>query len=276
MKQFQILQVLTDLDIESSDLWIAEAKFGFSYLKEKLLTFEEGSDILEVGCGSGILLSMAAEEFPQHRFTGIEPFGDGFSKLKELNNVVKNLGVNLIIKTYEAYKPENKYDLIYCVNVFEHVDDWRVFLNWASENLKKGGVFLILCPNYGFPYESHFKIPIIFNKNITYKLFKSYIKKFEQNNDVNGLWNSLNFVKKRELLKFYNQNRSSLKFNICDEISIIDDMLQRMNDDKEFRKRQSFIGFIAILIKKYGIFDLIKKFPNYIPYMKISFVKFKL
>ena len=55
---------------------------------------------------------------------------------------------------------------IFCVNVFEHVDDWRHFLDWASKNLNENGQFIVLCPNYGIPYESHFKIPIIFNKRL--------------------------------------------------------------------------------------------------------------
>ena len=68
-----------------------------------------------------------------------------------------------------------KYDLIYCVNVFEHLNDWRKFLLVATEWLSKDGKIVILCPNYGFPYESHFRIPIFMNKAFTYKIFNSFI-----------------------------------------------------------------------------------------------------
>ena len=42
-----------------------------------------------MGCGSGVLLSILSEAFPQSRFEGIEPFSGGFSKFKETNAVVK-------------------------------------------------------------------------------------------------------------------------------------------------------------------------------------------
>ena len=58
-----------------------------------------------------------------------------------------------------------------------------------------------------------------------------------------------------------------------DETSVIDDMVNRVSEDGEFRKRQSFLGIFAVLMKKFGIFSLIKLFPNYIPYMKLSFIK---
>ncbi|MDC0080027.1 class I SAM-dependent methyltransferase [Pseudomonadota bacterium] len=274
MKNYKIVQILKNSNLESSDLWIAEAKFGFPYLKEKIDSMECGAKILEVGCGTGILLSMLAEEFSQHELHGIEPFGDGHALFKDLNSVVRKTGVNIKIQAYEEHNSE-KYDLIYCINVFEHVDDWRHFLNWSADNLKEGGVFFVICPNYGFPYEPHFRIPIIFNKNLTFKIFKNYIGRFEQNMDSGtfGLWNSLNFVKKKELRKFFNQAEISQKFVMHDDTSVIDDMVGRISEDVEFKKRQSLMGNIAIFLKKLGIFNLIKLFPNYIPYMKLYFTK---
>ena len=80
-----------------------EAKFGFPYLKEKIDSMECGAKILEVGCGTGILLSMLAEEFSQHELHGIEPFGDGHALFKDLNSVVRKTGVNIKIQAYEEH-----------------------------------------------------------------------------------------------------------------------------------------------------------------------------
>jgi 2-polyprenyl-3-methyl-5-hydroxy-6-metoxy-1,4-benzoquinol methylase len=275
MKKYEIHKALDDSGYKNSDLWAADAAFGFPHLKEKIDSFDRSAKIMEVGCGSGILLSMIAEEFSQHELLGIEPFGDGHSQLKDLNSVARKMGVNLQIESYEDHKPETKYDLIYCINVFEHVSDWRHFLGWAYDNLNKGGVFLVLCPNYGFPYEPHFKIPIIFNKNFTHKLFQDYIVRYEKNTDSGtfGLWNSLNFVKKKEVRKFLNQSELLQKFTMEDDTGIIDEMVHRVSEDNEFRKRQFLLGSVAVLIKKLGVFNLIKWFPNFIPYMKLSFTK---
>ena len=199
----KILKYLDKSNLKYSSLWSAEAKFGFPHLKKKIESLKINSNILEVGCGSGILMSMLIEEHPEHNFCGIEPFFDGFDQLKELNSFVKNIGVNLSIESYEKHSPKKKYDLIYCVNVFEHVKDWRHFICWAAANLNHEGTFLVLCPNYGFPYESHFQIPIILNKNLTYKIFKKHIQNFEKKNDYLGMWDSINFVKKKRSANIY-------------------------------------------------------------------------
>ena len=198
--------------------------------------------------------------------------GNGFSSLKELNSLVQKNNIKIENCRYEEYFTSKKYDLIYCVNTFEHVEDWRVFLDWVSKRLTDGGFFFVLCPNYSFPYESHFRVPILVNKKFTYWLFKKYIDKFEESNECAGLWASLNFVKKRDIKK-YIYNNKNLSLNFCDEIEIIDDMVSRITKDTEFRKRQYFIGRIAFFMKKIGIFNLVKLFPNFLPYMKITFRK---
>lgn len=269
--KYKITKFINTCDSYNSKLWLAEAEFGFSQLKETISSLAADSKILEVGCGSGILLSVLSEEFPHNKFWGIDPFGDGFSSLKELNAVVKSLGVNLSIERYEEH--QSKYDFIYCVNVLEHVDDWRHLLDWASNNLTENGRFVVLCPNYGFPYESHFAIPIFINKRITFNIFENYILNFEKNNNFLGLWNSLNFVKKRDVLAYCKKNFLKLGFFVSDDTSIIDYMIERLSKDAEFRKRQSTIGRVALLLKAVGILNLIKRLPNFLPYMKLSFSK---
>jgi hypothetical protein len=133
--------------------------------------------------------------------------------------------------------------------------------------------WVVLCPNYGFPYESHFRIPVIFNKRLTFNIFGNNILNFEKNNNRLGLWNSLNFVKKRDVLAYCKKNISKLGFSVSDDTSIIDYMIERVSKDAEFRKRQSAIGKVASLLKAVGILNLIKKFPNFLPYMKLSFSK---
>ena len=71
---------------------------------------------------------------------------------------------------------QKKYDIIYSVNVFEHLSNWKLYLKKTNEWLNPEGLNIILCPNYSFPYESHFKIPIIINKKLTYSIFKKKLK----------------------------------------------------------------------------------------------------
>lgn len=271
MNSHSILKKLDEEKIGNANVLVEEALFGFSHLQKIIGALNPNSDILEVGCGSGILTAMLAETYSEHNFVGIEPFGDGFSKFKSINNVVQQTGVNLLHQRYESHKA--KYDIIYCVNVFEHVNDWRHFLSWAYHNLKANGIFFVLCPNYGLPYESHFKIPILINKELTFQVFNRHIKKIEAKNHCRGLWKSLNFVKKRDVINFCNQNFSNAGFKLHDDIKIIDGMIKRLSEDTEFRKRQFTIGMIASFLRHTGLLYVLKKFPNKLPYMKLIFIK---
>ena len=103
--------------LKSLSLWVAEAEFGRLQLRNHIRSLEPNSSILEVGCGSGILISMLAEEFLSHNFTGIEPYGKGFSSLKDLRDRLQANRAKLITEGYENYQPKSKYDLIYCLNV---------------------------------------------------------------------------------------------------------------------------------------------------------------
>jgi len=222
---------------------------------------------LEIGCGSGILLSMLSHRFDTLTFNGIEPFGGSFSPLRELGKIVKLSEILIKNKTYEQFNPTIKFDLIYCVNVFEHVHDWRDFLLKVSKWITQKGKIVILCPNYGFPYESHFRIPILFNKSITYRIFKKFIINFEQKNNQVGVWESLNFVRKSEILYFL---KSQSKLRLIDDLSIMNDIVERVSKDKEFRGRQNIISMIALISKKFGLLGLLKLFPNLMPYMKFE------
>ena len=85
----RIVAKINTLNLSNTEVWIAEAKFGFRHVKEKIKELPNSSNILEVGCGTGILLSILTEQFPQNSYEGIEPFNDGFWSLKELNSLIK-------------------------------------------------------------------------------------------------------------------------------------------------------------------------------------------
>lgn len=268
----KIIERIISLNIAQSEIWINEAKFGYSHIKDYCERLETNANILEIGCGSGILLSILSDTYKDLNFEGIEPFADGHSSLKQLNRIVKDSGVSIENIGYEDFFPTKKYSLIFCINVFEHLKDWRDFLNKAKGLLEKDGRLIILCPNYGFPYESHFRIPILINKSITLNLFKKYIQRYEVEHNCEGLWNSLNFVKKRDVIdKCNGELKANGKlFKLIDDLSILDFMIQRIVYDSEFRKRQKIIGSLALIMKKLGVIKFLKLFPNFLPYMKLD------
>lgn len=263
-----ITEVLSGCEFENKEMWIGEANFGFRYLAPFADGLAEGASVLEVGSGSGILLTMLKERNPHIQIEGIEPFASGFDQLEALNAFVRESGAAIRRTGYEDFWPEKKYELIYLVNVFEHLEDWAHFLGFVRDSLSEYGVCVILCPNYGLPYESHFKIPIVFNKHTTGALFSNYINRFEKSNNVIGLWESLNFVKLSQVKKAVGRLGLELKVNN----RITNDLIERLSTDAEFRERQRVIGLIGRIAKTLGLTWLFRSrlVENFQPYMMLE------
>lgn len=253
---------------------IEESIFGYKYIKKYIECLEKGSNILEVGSGSCVLLAHIRNAYPDLNIYGIEPIGPGFEKFRPVvEKIREEYNIELYLGGYEKFNNNKKFKLIFLVNVFEHLPDWRHFLKFVNEKLETDGVCIILCPNYNFPYEPHFKIPVIFNKNITFKFFGKYISNFEDKNKCFGLWESLNFVKIGKASKF----ASSIGLNVNYNTKIFSDMLDRLQTDQEFYKRQKILGRIALLLKKMGLdkFFTSDKLIYIHPYMYLELRKNK-
>jgi SAM-dependent methyltransferase len=264
-----ILQIIRDFPNKNTIL--NEANYGLKYINQYLGSFQPKSTVLEIGSGPCILISQLSYSFPAHSFTGIEPIGPGFDSFREsLNKLKSNFSFDLFEMGYEEFekKTDEKFDLIFLINVFEHLPNWIDFLRFVKLRLKPNGRCVILCPNYSFPYESHFRVPILFNKMLTFNLFQKYIKKFESNESSFGLWASLNFVKLRQVIK--ETNNLDLILTINNQIT--NDLINRLTTDAEFAKRQKLIGKFARIVQKTGLLSLFNKYPFYLlqPYMYLE------
>ena len=265
----KILAAVAQSEFRNKVIWLSEARFGFEYIRPFCENLADATAVLEVGCGSGILLGMLSEADLGFNFEGIEPFGEGFEHLGDLNTLLKVSGLLIHNVGFEEFATAKKYSLIYSVNVFEHLPDWRKFLTFIERHLADDGVCIILCPNYNVPYESHFKIPILFNKKITERAFRNFIASFEEEHDVPGLWKSLNFVKLSQVRKEIAHTGLSLK--IHNNITV--DLIDRLATDDEFRRRQRVVGWLGSVLKKTGFLGLLKMrfFQNLQPYMMLEF-----
>lgn len=100
----------------------------------------ENINVLEVGCGGGIL----SEEIAKMGFntTGIDP------SEKSLNTAIKHAKDNLLKIRYEKGTGENipyqdnSFDVVLCCDVLEHVRDLPKVIAEISRVLKNGGVFI--------------------------------------------------------------------------------------------------------------------------------------
>lgn len=248
-----------------------EANYGLRYIQEYVEGLRPNASVLEIGSGPSVLLSHLSSTFKSCSFTGVEPIGPGFESFRaSLNHLKDNFSFKLFEGGYEDFRKActEKFDLIFLVNVFEHLPDWRNFLEFVKVSLNDGGKCVILCPNYSFPYESHFGIPIVINKSVTYVVFGGFIDNFETNNSASGLWSSPNFVKLRDVKRVSERLGFGVKINN----KIINDLIDRLSYDEEFFKRQRAIGRIAKPLKALGVLKLFELYPLVLfqPYMYLE------
>lgn len=78
--------------------------------------------IAEVGCGAGEILVQLAEKIPETKLTGFEisPQGFGLCKGRATGQI------NYV--NSDVFSNEDKFDLMLCIDVFEHIEDYFAFL----------------------------------------------------------------------------------------------------------------------------------------------------
>jgi ubiquinone biosynthesis O-methyltransferase len=106
-----------------------------------------GSRVLDVGCGNGAL----AKEFTKmgHKVTGIDMAEKGIHIAREScpggRFEVLPADENLIANLHE-----DQFDLVYSIEVIEHIYDPKTFLEGCYQAVRPGGMFLCSTPYHGY------------------------------------------------------------------------------------------------------------------------------
>ena len=108
-------------------------------------------------------------------------------------------------------------------------------------------------------------------KALTRHLFHGTIESFETNADYRGLWASLNFVKKRQVLAF----ASKAGLHLTSDESVMDRMFRRLFTDPHFAGRQKALAGIAKLLYRPGLTKILE-WPGvrlFAPFMALRMTK---
>lgn len=250
-----LLHLIDEFSLENAEAkaWCEQAVFGYHEIADILEDLQPEAIVCEVGSGSNILGSIVKQQFPSLNYVGIEPFGPGFTAFTAMSErLAERNHLTIINDTYHNVT-EFQFDLIFCVNVIEHLEDWKDFLTWIDSQLKTNGKAVLLFPNNGFPIESHFKIPIIVNKNITGRLYQKKIEEHEARLNCDGLWKSLNFITTSQLRKECKKRNLSLAI----DPRVNERMIEKRLDHVNFRHRQRFLCLIGDILKRLNCIQIV-------------------
>jgi len=96
------------------------------------------SSVAEVGCGAGEILVQLSSRLPDARFFGYELSPQGYQLCRQRESArVTYFNDDLLTRTGE------RYDLILCIDVLEHVEDYFTFLRTLQEY---GSAFIFHIP----------------------------------------------------------------------------------------------------------------------------------
>lgn len=149
------------------------------------------ASILDIGCGTGKLLSELSCLYPEATFKGI----DITPSMVEIarHRLRSNKNIEIIKTDLEGFSDRKKFDIIYCLNVFHHFSSEVNAVEKIKRILNPGGHLIIIDPIRDNPIRLTWEIlskNLFFHEpTIHYLTKRSWI----------SLMNPLGFRKKREI-----------------------------------------------------------------------------
>jgi len=247
--------------LEFFDPYAGEALFGRQWLDEALKQLPPGSAVLEIGAGMFLLACQLVRE--GFAVTALEPVGSGFGHFHQLQKKVLAYAANyqavpeILPHTAETLAINNRFAFAYSLNVMEHVGDVQTVLARVLSALKPGAPYRFVCPNYAFPFETHFGIPIIINKNITLAVLGTRIRQAPNVGDPQGLWESLNWITVRKIRQYCKTLGVAATFNR----SILSVYLDRALNEPSFCARHPLIHRLVSVMRMVGALQLVRLVP---------------
>lgn len=108
--------------------------------------FPSAHDLLEIGCGTGYVLSRLHDAFPHLALSGSELFEEGLTYARE------RLGDAATLRQLDATQPSFReaFDIIGAFDVLEHIEDDQCVLANLHAALRPGGGLLVTVPQHAW------------------------------------------------------------------------------------------------------------------------------
>jgi 2-polyprenyl-3-methyl-5-hydroxy-6-metoxy-1,4-benzoquinol methylase len=193
------------------------------YVKEIDRNLTHGIDVLDVGCGSGMVSNLFATRYKSN-FTAID-FSDSIDYAKEFAKKYNICNVNWIKEDFLKFHTTKQFDVIICCGVLHHIPEYDAALDKIKNLLKPGGKLLLALYNpWGKILKRFIRLKyhnnILYNdqENNPYELSFSYKQVLKMCKDlkfcsVKPSWNN-HFV---NLQAFFNSHNGGLALYVFEK-----------------------------------------------------------
>ena len=116
------------------------------YLKEINNVVTNNIEVLDIGCGTGLISNTFANLYPKSKFTGVD-FSNSmdYARTMSKENNIKN--IKWIKEDFLKVKLGKKYDVVICCGVLHHIPQYQEALDKLKSLIKPGGTLLIAVYN---------------------------------------------------------------------------------------------------------------------------------
>lgn len=142
-------KIYDELFLLERDYWwhVSKRRLVFDFIRKLNLTTD--SKVLDVGCGTGIVMKELAVYFDSVSGIDISSLALSYCKKRGLRKITKSdLGEKLL---YNA----NKFDLVTCLDVLEHVENDGRAVKEIFRVLEPGGTVIFTVPAFKFLWTKH-------------------------------------------------------------------------------------------------------------------------
>jgi len=232
----------------------AEAKLGLELIWDELLPNRR---LLEVGAGMGLLAGFLCSCGVQ--VVALEPglggFGISSALAEALSSSSEFAALTRLAEPAAKLKPSlhGEFDLIYSINVLEHIPDLESAVEAMSAVMAKSGLMIHTCPNYAIPYEPHFGIPLF---PLAPRMTEIICPKLRSSD----LWKSLNFISSQRLKSICARNSLEVSF----APGVMYKTFRRLHSDDAFKGRQNnkLVTACASFLHGSGLISALRYLPG--------------
>lgn len=173
--------------------------FVINQIKQWELISGRSPRVLDVGCGSGILLTIPVASYG-YEVLGIDIHEESIQYANKLNPY-KNLKFE-IIEVEQLASASEEYDIIICSEVLEHLAHPERLLNNLRELISEDGIVIITIPNGFGPKEIEDFIYRRFQRLSNYLIQKSNMRNLR---DLLNIKNNLPTIHEEKIVEGFNR-----------------------------------------------------------------------
>jgi len=131
---------------EKADTWDEDVSHDPNKLSEILnvLKIEEGSKVLDVGTGTGVMVPYLFNEVKESGEIVAIDVSEKMISIAKDKYQDKYPNLEFIVDNVNKFEPENKFDIILCYSCFPHFLDQEHTMGKLNNKLKKGGKLMIV------------------------------------------------------------------------------------------------------------------------------------